>query len=73
MLVIVKMKDKTMYKGIKCGSEGGLVYLVNPMLLTEDEEDMTEGYLETAVGDEVEDLRILQLPLTDIKTIESAR
>jgi hypothetical protein len=72
MLVIVTMKDGALYKGVKCGSEGGLLYLANPLHLTKDEEDM-EGYMESPVGDEVHGLRLLLVPVADIKNIVSNR
>lgn len=80
MLVKIFMKDKeTIYKGLKCGSEGSLLYLVNPVLLSEDERGKVDGFLESPVGDEVncgmsysENVRLLLLPINDIEKIESS-
>ncbi len=62
-----------MYKGIKCGSESGLLYLVNPFILSEDTRGKVEGLLESPVGDEVEGVRISLFPIADIGTIKLAR
>ena len=73
MLVIVKMKNGTMYKGIKCGSDSGLVYLVNPCILFKDNRGKCDGLLESPVGNEVNGVRVLQIPIMDIEKIESSR
>ena len=43
MLVKVTMKNGDLYEGVKCGSEGGFLYLVAPYKLTKDEEDALES------------------------------
>lgn len=80
MLVLIRMKGGALYKGIKCGNDGGFVFLVNPWELTEDDrgELMPGQYMEGPVGEEVfcmasERVRILLLPIADVETIESAR
>ena len=77
MVVKAKMDDGTLYKGIKCGSEGGLVYLVNPVVISEDDSRGDfPGEMESPIGEEIscghEDVRILLLPLQKIKYIVSA-
>lgn len=78
MLVNVKMKDGTMYKGIKCGIDNGFVFLANAWELTEDDrEDLMPGeYMQSPAGKDIytgggEKIRLIQLPVADIKIIES--
>jgi len=71
MLVKAEMKNKKLYMGLKCGSENGFLYLVNPIELTEDEKH--GGYLETPVGEEIYNVSVVLLPIQDIETITSAQ
>ncbi|MFA5986520.1 MAG: hypothetical protein WC819_04220 [Parcubacteria group bacterium] len=78
-LVKVIKKNGTMYKGFHFGSEGGLIYLINPWELTEDEDNenlMPGDHMESPVGKEIvgtagEEFRFIQIPVVDIETIES--
>lgn len=77
MLVIVKKKDGTRIKGVKCGFEGGLLYLANPWEQAGDETDagLDEGFMESPIGKEVEGdrgcTRFILIPIADIDVIES--
>ena len=80
MLVLVKMKDGTIYKGVRCGVDGGMIFLVNAWELTEDdtEELMPGDYMESPIGTRIrtgmgEEMRFIQIPVADIKVIESAK
>ena len=78
-LVKVIKKNGTMYKGFHFGSEGGLIYLINPWELTEDENNenlMPGDYMESPVGKEIGDrmgekFRFIQISVVDIELIES--
>lgn len=78
MLVVVKKKNGTRIKGVKCGSEGGLLYLANPYEQVGDEADtgFDEGFMESPIGKAVEGdggcTRFILIPIADIDVIESA-
>ena len=82
--VKIHMKNGDRYTGIKCGSEDGLLFLVNPRQITlvsdgPDLDDaclMPDDEMESKVGTEVlaghETVRILHLPMDDIQKTEPA-
>lgn len=76
MIVRVTMNDGTLYKGVKCGLEGGLLYLINPVELSEDLRGDIPGEWESPVGEEIycghEKVRVLLVPMHNIKLIVSA-
>lgn len=82
MLVKVIMKDGTRYEGVKCGSEGVFIYLVNAVHCVKEEDASRipddifpdDLYYRSDVGDEVaEDTRVLLLPINDIKSMKSMK
>lgn len=81
MVVIVKKKNGQRIKGIKCGHEGGMLYLVNPWEQIEpgpDDKHFGEvDFWESPLGGEIDcgsdRARFVLIPVSDIGTIESCR
>jgi hypothetical protein len=67
--VRVEMKDGTLYEGIKGGSEGGLLYLFDPVSLEEDQTGEFDGYMSTNLVDITKNGGHIMIPISDIKVI----